>query len=80
MPKYDFDKVYHFDPIYAVQDEDVIGFFVENDIRLNITPSSNALLGRAPDLVHHPIAQLFRKGVSCYESSGVLYWSQFFIG
>ncbi|MBQ3417263.1 MAG: hypothetical protein IJH32_05460 [Ruminococcus sp.] len=80
MPKYDFDKVYHFDPIYAVQDEDVIGFLVENDIRLNITPSSNALLGRVPDLAHHPIAQLFRKGVGCYESSGVLYWSQFFIG
>ena len=46
--------------IAAIQDEDVIGFLVENNIRLNITPSSNVLLGRVPDMAHHPIAQLFR--------------------
>ena len=34
-----------------------------NNIRLNITPSSNVLLGRVPDMPHHPIAQLYRKGV-----------------
>ena len=50
--------------IAAVQDEDVIGFLVENNIRLNITPSSNALLGRVPDMAHHPIAQLYRRGVN----------------
>lgn len=49
--------------ISAVQDEDVIGFLVENDIRLNITPSSNVQLGRIPDMAHHPIAQLYRSGV-----------------
>ena len=50
--------------IAAVQDEDVIGFLVENNIRLNITPSSNVLLGRVPDMAHHPIAQLCRRGVN----------------
>jgi adenosine deaminase len=50
--------------IAAIQDEDVIGFLVENNIRLNITPSSNVLLGRVPDMAHHPIAQLYRRGVN----------------
>lgn len=49
--------------IAAVQDDDVIGFLVENDIRLNITPSSNVQLGRVPDMTHHPISQLYRSGV-----------------
>ena len=50
--------------IAAIQDEDVIGFLVENNIRLNITPSSNVLLGRVPDMAHHPIAQLYRRGIN----------------
>ena len=50
--------------IAAVQDEDVIAFLAENDIRLNITPSSNVLLGRVPDISKHPIAELYRKGVN----------------
>ncbi|MEE1262983.1 adenosine deaminase [Ruminococcus sp.] len=50
--------------IAAVQDEDVIGVLVKNDIRLNITPSSNVLLGRVLDMSDHPIAQLYRKGVN----------------
>ena len=50
--------------IAAVQDEDVISFLAENDIRLNLTPSSNVLLGRVPDMSDHPIAQLYRKGVN----------------
>ena len=49
--------------IAAVQDEGVIAFLIENNIRLNITPSSNVLLGRVPDMAHHPISQLYRKGV-----------------
>ena len=49
--------------ITAVQDYDVIGFLVENCIRLNITPSSNVQLGRVPDMAHHPISQLYRSGV-----------------
>ncbi|MBO7353674.1 MAG: adenosine deaminase, partial [Lachnospiraceae bacterium] len=47
----------------AVQDEDVMDFLKEHGIRLNITPSSNVLLGRVPDMAHHPIAQLYRRGV-----------------
>ena len=50
--------------IAAFKDEDVIGFLVENNNRLNITPSSNVLLGRVPDMAHHPIAQLYRRGVN----------------
>ena len=49
--------------IAAVQNEEVIDYLVENHIRLNITPSSNVLLGRVTDMAHHPIAQLHRKGV-----------------
>ena len=50
--------------IAAVKDEYIIGFLVENNIRLNITPSSNVLLGRVSDLSNHPIAQLYRRGVN----------------
>ena len=49
--------------IAAVQDDEVMDFLIENHIRLNITPSSNVLLGRVPDMAHHPIAQLYRRGV-----------------
>ena len=49
--------------IAAVQDESVMDYLRGNNIRLNITPSSNVLLGRVPDMAHHPIAQLYRKGV-----------------
>ena len=61
-------KVLHLDEVQhgiaALQDEEVINYLKENDIRLNITPSSNVLLGRVPDMAHHPIAQLYRKGVN----------------
>ena len=50
--------------IAVVRDESVVGFLIENKIRLNITPSSNVLLGRVPDMAHHPIAELYRKGVN----------------
>ena len=50
--------------IAAVQDEDVIDFLVDHNIRLNITPTSNVLLGRVSDLKNHPIGQLYRKGVN----------------
>ena len=55
------DEVQH--GIAVVRDESVVGFLIENKIRLNITPSSNVLLGRVPDMAHHPIAQLYRSGV-----------------
>jgi len=60
-------KVLHLDEVQhgiaAVADEDVIDYLIENKVRLNITPSSNVLLGRVPDMAHHPIALLYRKGV-----------------
>ena len=55
------DEVQH--GIAAVQDESVMDYLAEKGIRLNITPSSNVLLGRVPDIAHHPIAQLYRRGV-----------------
>ncbi|MCR5557246.1 MAG: adenosine deaminase [Butyrivibrio sp.] len=49
--------------IAAVQDDSVVDYLAENKIRLNITPSSNVLLGRVSDMSMHPIAQLYRRGV-----------------
>ena len=49
--------------ISAVHDERVVRFLAEHHIRLNITPSSNILLGRVPDMSSHPIARLYRSGV-----------------
>jgi len=45
-------------------DENVIDFLSQSNIRLNITPTSNVLLGRVPNMKNHPIAQLYRKGVN----------------
>lgn len=56
------DEVQH--GIAAVQDDEVIDYLAENGIRLNITPSSNVLLGRVPEMSNHPIAQLYRRGVN----------------
>ena len=41
----------------------MIRFLTDNHIRLNITPSSNYLLGRVEDLKKHPIAGLYRSGI-----------------
>ncbi len=49
--------------IAAAKDESVIEFLAGNNIRLNITPTSNVMLRRVTDMSHHPIAQLYRKGV-----------------
>lgn len=49
--------------IAAVHEDAVVDYLAENHIRLNITPSSNVLLGRVTDMAHHPIAKLYRKGV-----------------
>ena len=55
------DEVQH--GIAAVQDESVMDYLIEKKLRLNITPTSNVLLGRVPDMAHHPIAKLYRRGV-----------------
>ena len=49
--------------IAAAEDPSVIRFLADNHIRLNITSSSNYLLGRVGNLSAHPIARLFRSGV-----------------
>ena len=57
----ELDEVQH--GISAVQDETVVRFLADHRIRLNITPSSNVLLGRVPSLSSHPIGRLYRNGV-----------------
>lgn len=50
--------------IASANNDDVINLLAEKNIRLNITPSSNILLGRVSDMANHPIAKLYRKGVN----------------
>ena len=57
----ELDEVQH--GIAAAEDPSVIRFLSEHHIRLNITPTSNYLLGRVGDLKAHPIAGLYRSGV-----------------
>ena len=57
----ELDEVQH--GIAAVSDESVIRFLADNKIRLNITPTSNILLGRVADMSMHPIGKLYRSGV-----------------
>ena len=57
----DLDEVQH--GIRAIHDENVVRFLADHRIRLNITPSSNLLLGRVPSMSSHPIGRLYRSGV-----------------
>lgn len=57
----ELDEVQH--GIAAVNDPSVVRFLADHKIRLNITPSSNYLLGRVKDLKTHPIAELYHSGV-----------------
>lgn len=57
----ELDEVQH--GISVAEDPSVIRFLRDNHIRLNITPSSNYLLGRVTDLKNHPIAELYRNGI-----------------
>ncbi|PWJ68844.1 adenosine deaminase [Ruminococcaceae bacterium R-25] len=57
----ELDEVQH--GIAAAEDASVVRFLADNHIRLNITPSSNYLLGRVRDLKSHPIAKLYHSGV-----------------
>lgn len=57
----ELDEVQH--GIAAAEDASVMRFLAENHIRLNITPSSNVLLGRVPSMKEHPIQKLYRSGV-----------------
>lgn len=55
------DEVQH--GIAAAESDEVMSYLAENKITLNITPTSNFLLGRVSDMKHHPIGRLFRAGV-----------------
>lgn len=57
----ELDEVQH--GIASAEDASVVRFLADNHIRLNITPSSNYLLGRVRDLKSHPIAELYHSGV-----------------
>ncbi len=57
----ELDEVQH--GISAAEDPSVIRFLRDNHIRLNITPSSNYLLGRVTELRSHPIAALYHSGI-----------------
>lgn len=57
----ELDEVQH--GIAAIHDERVVRFLADNHIRLNVTPTSNVLLGRVGSLSGHPIGQLYRGGV-----------------
>ena len=57
----ELDEIQH--GIAAMEDPSVIRFLADNHIRLNITPTSNYLLGRVKDFKTHPIAELYRSGV-----------------
>ena len=57
----ELDEVQH--GIAAADDPSVIRFLADNHIRLNITPTSNYLLGRVRDLRTHPVAKLYRSGI-----------------
>lgn len=58
----ELDEVQH--GIAAVNSEEVIQFLINNNIRLNVTPTSNIKLGRVKDLKEHPIKYLYRAGVN----------------
>ncbi len=55
------DEVQH--GIAAASSPKAITYLREHRIRLNVTPTSNVLLGRVARMANHPIAQLYRAGV-----------------
>jgi adenosine deaminase len=57
----ELDEVQH--GIAAAQSDSVMRFLADNNIRLNVCPTSNLLLGRVARLEEHPIRQLFDAGV-----------------
>ena len=57
----DLDEVQH--GIGAVESTEVMRWLSENQIRLNISPTSNVMLGAVTELTSHPIRILFDNGV-----------------
>lgn len=57
----DLDEVQH--GIGAAESVEVMRWLVENEIRLNVCPTSNVMLDAVRDLASHPIRILFDNGV-----------------
>ena len=57
----DLDEVQH--GIGAAESTEVMRWLSENQIQLNVCPTSNVMLDAVPDLVSHPIRILFDNGV-----------------
>jgi adenosine deaminase len=57
----ELDEVQH--GIAAAESPSVMRFLADHQIRLNICPTSNILLGRVARLQDHPIRKLFDAGV-----------------
>ena len=57
----DLDEVQH--GIAAAESVEVMRWLSENQIQLNVCPTSNVMLEGVPDLVSHPIRVLFDNGV-----------------
>lgn len=57
----DLDEVQH--GLAAAQDPAVMAYLKARQVRLNLTPSSNYLLGRVPSLARHPIAAFKAAGI-----------------
>ena len=57
----DLDEVQH--GIAAAESVEVMRWLSENQIRLNVCPTSNVMLGGVSDLASHPIRILFDNGV-----------------
>lgn len=55
------DEVQH--GIAAIESEEVMKWLAENNIQLNVCPTSNVMLSAAQDIDSHPIRVLFDKGV-----------------
>lgn len=58
----DLDEIQH--GIGAAESAEVMRWLSENQIRLNVCPTSNVMLDAVPDLASHPIRVLFDNGVS----------------
>ncbi|MCM1320983.1 MAG: hypothetical protein NC041_02265 [Bacteroides sp.] len=58
---FDLEEVQH--GIGAAKDDSVIRFLKDRDIRLNITPASNVMLGAVPSLKEHPIKKFYDAGL-----------------
>ena len=57
----ELDEVHH--GIHASSSDEVMRFLADNDIQLNVCPSSNVMLGYAPSYRDHPIKALYENGV-----------------